>query len=84
MRERCGWPEALVDGVGRARYAPANLAAIMSGLTEDNITKPTALELRLLEASATRFPAATLLAAPDAAASACPLKQQGGECRCGA
>ena len=82
VRERCGWPEALVDGVGRARYAPANLAAIMSGLTEDDITKPTALELRLLEAR--HVPAATLLAAPDAAASACPLKQQGGECRCGA
>jgi uncharacterized protein (DUF2235 family) len=76
VRERCGWPEALVDRVGRAKYAPANLAAVMRGLAEDDVTKPTPLELRLLQAP--HAEAAARAPVP----SVCVLKQQGGECRC--
>jgi uncharacterized protein (DUF2235 family) len=68
VRERCGWPETLVDGVGRARYAPANLATVMGRLTEDDISRPTGLELRLQQALGTR--------------PACSLKAQGGACLC--
>jgi uncharacterized protein (DUF2235 family) len=71
VRARCGWPEALVDRVGKARYAPANLAAVLPRLADADIAEPTALELRLL--GARHDPPAM---------AACALKGQGGTCPC--
>jgi uncharacterized protein (DUF2235 family) len=42
--ERCGWPETLVDGVGKVKYAPANLPQHIKEIAE-----PTELERRLLD-----------------------------------
>ena len=71
VRARCEWPDALVDGIGKARYAPANLAAVMGRLTDADIARPTALELRLITAQRKQAVAAT-----------CSLEAQGGTCRC--
>jgi uncharacterized protein (DUF2235 family) len=68
VRARCGWPEVLVDRVGRAKYAPANLAAVLDRLADDDVSAPTALELRLLPAQHDR--------------SGCTLKALGGACQC--
>jgi len=43
VRERCSWPETLVDGIGKAKYAPANLRAY-----DKEVAEPSELELRLL------------------------------------
>jgi hypothetical protein len=83
VRERLGRPEALDSRVGRARYAPANLAAVLARLTDADVTTPTPLELRLqTHPIQTPSAAAGLLAPPVTAASTCPLVQQGGKCRC--
>ena len=90
VRHRLGWPEVLDSRAGRRRYAPANLSAVVARLAEADVTTPTALELRLqAEPAPAANPVVSLLdtppgtdAATDAAASACPLVQQGGECRC--
>jgi len=42
--ERCSWPETLVDGVGKTKYAPPNL-----GRHVKEVVEPTALEQRLLD-----------------------------------
>ena len=42
--ERCSWPETLVDGIGKVKYAPKNLSAQIKEVSE-----PTELERKLLD-----------------------------------
>jgi uncharacterized protein (DUF2235 family) len=44
VRERLSWPETLVDGRGKVKYAPANLKAY-----EKDVVEPNAFELSLLD-----------------------------------
>lgn len=44
VRERCSWPETLVDRAGKTKYAPANLPKHIKEIAE-----PTQLEWKLLD-----------------------------------
>ena len=66
--ERCGLPVTLVDGLGKQKYAPKNLAA-----NAKEVVQPSELELRLLKRD--RW-------VDENQEDKCPLKASGHECQC--